>query len=69
MTTEIRTTDSTSKNLLEKVLQLQSAIRYSSEDYAGAQSLLLQCQPMHEATLNDEGCLLYQVGVLLYQTR
>lgn len=60
-TTEITTEMVNSKNMKEKVLQLQSAIRYSNEDYAGAQSLLLQRQPSHHSTLNDEGCLLYQV--------
>lgn len=58
------TTQIESSNLRDKVLQLQSAIRYSSEDYSGAQSILLQRRPGHEATLNDEGCLLFQVGVL-----
>lgn len=62
-TTEITATEmANSKNMKEKVLQLQSAIRYSNEDYAGAQSLLLQRQPSHHSTLNDEGCLLYQVS-------
>ncbi len=42
-------------------MQLQSAIRYSNEDYAGAQSILIQRKVSHETTLNDEGCLFYQV--------
>lgn len=58
------TTQVTDENLKEKVLQLQSAIRYSNEDYAGAQSVLLQRKVSHESTLNDEGCLLYQVRIL-----
>lgn len=62
ITTEITATEMVnSKNMKEKVLLLQSAIRYSNEDYAGAQSILLQRQPSHHSTLNDEGCLLYQV--------
>lgn len=58
------TTQITEENLKEKVLQLQSAIRYSNEDYAGAQSILLQRKVSHETTLNDEGCLFYQVHIL-----
>lgn len=59
VTTEIGTLDTT-RNLRERIMQLQSAIRYSSEDYAAAQAILLQRKPAHESTLNDEGCLLYQ---------
>lgn len=50
-------------SLKTKVLQLQSAIRYALEDYAGSQSILLQRQAGHESTLNDEGCLLYQANL------
>ncbi|XP_061390018.1 tetratricopeptide repeat protein 30 homolog [Musca vetustissima] len=46
--------------LKEQCLQLQSAILYSSEDYAGAQSVLNQRSIGTAETLNDEGCLLYQ---------
>lgn len=46
-----------------KVLQIQSAIRYGMEDYAGAQALLLQRPTGNETTLNDEGCLLYQANM------
>ncbi|XP_065368434.1 tetratricopeptide repeat protein 30 homolog [Calliphora vicina] len=46
--------------LKEQSLQLQSAILYSSEDYAGAQSVLNQRSSGTAETLNDEGCLLYQ---------
>ncbi|XP_058978686.1 tetratricopeptide repeat protein 30 homolog [Musca domestica] len=46
--------------LKEQCLQLQSAILYSSEDYAGAQSVLNQRSGGTAETLNDEGCLLYQ---------
>ncbi|KAJ6640195.1 Tetratricopeptide repeat protein 30 like [Pseudolycoriella hygida] len=56
------TTQITDESLKEKVLQLQSAIRYSSEDYAAAQSILLQRKVSHETTLNDEGCLFYQAN-------
>lgn len=47
--------------LREKVLHLQSAIRYAQEDYTNAQAIVLQRQQGHENTLNDEACLLYQV--------
>lgn len=60
-TTDIEYLDSKNKALRERVLQLQSAIHYSNEDYSGAQSILLQRKASHESTLNDEGCLLYQV--------
>ncbi|GAB0093995.1 hypothetical protein DMENIID0001_091950 [Sergentomyia squamirostris] len=50
-------------HLVDKVRQLQSAIKYASEDYAGAQALLLQRPTGTEATLNDEGCLLYQANL------
>ncbi|XP_075146966.1 tetratricopeptide repeat domain 30 [Haematobia irritans] len=46
--------------LKEQCLQLQSAILYSSEDFAGAQSVLNQRTGGTAETLNDEGCLLYQ---------
>ncbi|KAH8352324.1 tetratricopeptide repeat protein 30 homolog [Drosophila takahashii] len=46
--------------LREHCLQLQSAILYSSEDFAGAQSLLNQRAGGTADTLNDEGCLLFQ---------
>jgi len=46
--------------LREQCLQLQSAILYSSEDFAGAQSLLNQRAGGTADTLNDEGCLLFQ---------
>lgn len=59
---EIDISDSVNKNIKERVLQLQSAIRYCNEDYAGAQSILQQRQSSHESTLNDEGCLIYQVN-------
>lgn len=64
VTTDIEALDTKNKNLRERVLQLQSAIRYSNEDYSGAQSILLQRKASHESTLNDEGCLLYQVGII-----
>lgn len=47
----------------DKILQLQSAIKYGNEDYSGSQAILLQRQQNHEATLNDEGCLLYQANM------
>lgn len=50
-------------HLKEKVLQLQSSIRYFNEEYSNTQSLLAQRNPYHESTLNDEGCLLYQANV------
>lgn len=62
-TTEIEALDTKNKHLRERVLQLQSAIRYSHEDYSAAQSIMLQRKASHECTLNDEGCLLYQVGL------
>lgn len=46
--------------LREQCLQLQCAILYSSEDYAGAQSVLNQRSADTADSLNDEGCLLYQ---------
>lgn len=49
--------------LKDKVLQLQSAIFYSSEDYSASQSILLQRPNGNEMTLNDEGCLLYQANL------
>ncbi|XP_037950812.1 tetratricopeptide repeat protein 30 homolog [Teleopsis dalmanni] len=49
-----------SEELKEQCLQLQSAILYSSEDFAGAQSVLNQRAGGKAETLNDEGCLLYQ---------
>ena len=64
VTNEIDTSEpQAASNFKDKVLQLQSAIRYSSEDYAAAQSLLHLRQASHESTLNDEGCLLYQVSL------
>lgn len=65
-TTDIEALDGKNKQLKERVLQLQSAIRYSNEDYSGAQSILLQRKASHENTLNDEGCLLYQVNILIF---
>jgi tetratricopeptide repeat protein 30 len=50
-------------HLKEKVLQLQSAIYFSNEDYAASQSILLQRQVGSAQTLNDEGCLLYQANL------
>lgn len=55
-------------NLKEKVLQLQSAIRYSNEDYSGSQSLLLERRAGQETTLNDEGCLLFQVYHIIFHS-
>ena len=46
--------------LKEQCLQLQSAILYSSEDYAAAQAVLNQRAAGNAAILNDEGCMLYQ---------
>lgn len=60
-TNDIEALETKNKALRERVLQLQSAIRYSNEDYSAAQSILLQRNASHETTLNDEGCLLYQV--------
>ncbi|XP_073846429.1 tetratricopeptide repeat domain 30 [Musca autumnalis] len=51
---------SDNSELKEQCLQLQSAILYSSEDFAGAQSVLNQRSGGTAETLNDEGCLLYQ---------
>lgn len=51
---------SDNEELKEQCLQLQSAILYSSEDFAGAQSVLNQRTGGKAETLNDEGCLLYQ---------
>ncbi|KAM7362569.1 tetratricopeptide repeat domain 30 [Cochliomyia hominivorax] len=51
---------SDNEELKEQCLQLQSAILYSSEDFAGAQSVLNQRASGTAETLNDEGCLLYQ---------
>ncbi|KAI8124632.1 Tetratricopeptide repeat protein 30 like protein [Lucilia cuprina] len=51
---------SDNEELKEQCLQLQSAILYSSEDFAGAQSVLNQRSSGTAETLNDEGCLLYQ---------
>ncbi|XP_037817346.1 tetratricopeptide repeat protein 30 homolog [Lucilia sericata] len=51
---------SDNEELKEQCLQLQSAILYSSEDFAGAQSVLNQRSSGTADTLNDEGCLLYQ---------
>lgn len=48
------------EELKEQCLQLQSAILYSSEDFAGTQSVLNQRTSGTAETLNDEGCLLYQ---------
>ncbi|XP_055921702.1 tetratricopeptide repeat protein 30 homolog [Eupeodes corollae] len=48
------------EELKEQILQLQSAILYSSEDFAGAQGVLNQRLSGNAETLNDEGCLLYQ---------
>lgn len=50
-------------HLKEKVLQLQSTIRYFNEEYSNTQALLAQRNAYHETTLNDEGCLLYQANV------
>ncbi|XP_036335195.1 tetratricopeptide repeat protein 30 homolog [Rhagoletis pomonella] len=47
------------EGLRESCLQLQSAILYSSEDFAGAQSILNQRGTGNADTLNDEGCLLF----------
>lgn len=49
--------------LRDKVLQLQSAIKYANEDYSGSQAILIQRQPNTELTLNDEGCLLFQANM------
>ncbi|CAO1301325.1 unnamed protein product [Diamesa serratosioi] len=51
------------EQLKEKVMQLQSAIYYSNEDYSASQSILLQRQTGSAPTLNDEGCLLYQANL------
>lgn len=51
---------SDNEEIKEQCLQLQSAILYSSEDFAGAQSVLNQRSSGTAETLNDEGCLLYQ---------
>lgn len=50
-------------HLKEKVMQLQSAIYFSNEDYSASQSMLLQRQVGTAHTLNDEGCLLYQANL------
>lgn len=50
-------------HLKEKVMQLQSAIYFSNEDYATSQALLLQRQTGTAQALNDEGCLLYQANL------
>lgn len=46
----------------ERVLQLQSSIRYFNEEFSSTQALLLQRNAYNETTLNDEGCLLYQAN-------
>lgn len=51
---------SENEELKEQCLQLQSAILYSSEDYAGAQAVLNLRAGGNAAILNDEGCMLYQ---------
>lgn len=51
------------ENLKEKVLQLQSAIYFSNEDYTASQSILMKRQSGTAQTLNDEGCLLYQANL------
>lgn len=61
VTADIDELDTKNKHLKEHVLQLQSAIRYTCEDFSGAQSILLQRKASQESTLNDEGCLLYKV--------
>lgn len=48
------------ESIKEECLQLQSAILYASEDFAGAQSVLNQRLVGTAEILNDEGCLLYQ---------
>lgn len=53
--------DVDSAELESEVLLLQSAVFYSNEDYAEAQAALSQRPAGHPSTLNDEGCLLYQV--------
>lgn len=51
------------EHLKEKVLQLQSAIYFSNEDYTSSQAILLKRQSGTAQTLNDEGCLLYQANL------
>lgn len=50
-------------HIKERILQLQSTIRYFNEEYSNTQALLAQRNAYHESTLNDEGCLLYQANV------
>lgn len=57
------TTTIDAPNLKERVLQLQSSIRYFNEEYSSTQTILVQRNAYHETTLNDEGCLLYQANV------
>jgi len=51
------------EHLKDKVMQLQSAIYFSNEDYSASQSILLQRQAGTSQSLNDEGCLLYQANI------
>ncbi len=51
------------ESLREKVLQLQSAIYFSSEDYTSSQAILLKRQSGTAQTLNDEGCMMYQANL------
>jgi tetratricopeptide repeat protein 30 len=51
------------EHLKEKVLQLQSAIYFSNEDYTASQAILLKRQSGSAQTLNDEACLLYQANI------
>ena len=51
------------ESLREKVLQLQSAIYFSSEDYTSSQAILMKRQSGTAQTLNDEGCMMYQANL------
>lgn len=57
------TTLITAPEIKEKILQLQSSICYGNEDYSSAQGLISQRQQTNEATMNDEGCLLFQANM------
>ncbi|XP_055389914.1 tetratricopeptide repeat protein 30 homolog [Condylostylus longicornis] len=53
----------TSDELKQQVLQLQSTIQYSEEEYSMCQATLGQRPQDSSDTANDEGCLLYQAEI------
>ena len=46
----------------ERVVKLQAAIRYSSDDFPGAAAFVQQCSPEDPDRVVNFGCLLYQEG-------